>query len=140
MIEAALEHFLNGTTEAATIGRGLGKLGQQTRALHADIEIFMLAFGSWTKSWFAHLPTLSDEASDAAGALARSRYARFVEYVAEEYVDGRRFINDLPSEIVGGADRRSQASGNAGTPDDRGDNDGGGSPDEPPADPPAPAR
>ena len=66
----------------------------------ATIEIQMEAFAVYVKLWFAYGPRIPDNALDSAREEAESRFALFQEHVIEQFQGGRRFVDDLPREVI----------------------------------------
>ena len=60
----------------------------------------MEGFAIYVKLWFAHTPCIADNAKDSARRTAESRFAQFQEYLVEQFQGGRRFVDDLPREII----------------------------------------
>ncbi len=50
--------------------------------------------------WFAHTHPVAEENKAEARATAETRYTRFVEHVSEQFAGGRRFLDDLPKEVI----------------------------------------
>jgi hypothetical protein len=66
-------------------------------------------------------PSVPADAKPIARSTAESRYKQFVEHVVQQFSGGRRFLDDLPREVV--ADHVEltaiveRSVGSAGTPD-----------------------
>jgi hypothetical protein len=60
----------------------------------------MEAFAIYVKLWFAYTPHIPDNAKDSARRTAESRFAQYQEYVIEQFQGGRRFVDDLPREVI----------------------------------------
>jgi hypothetical protein len=99
-VQAAMCQFLDGTTDAALVMRRLDRLGRATERGQRDNEILSLAFTLWMKLWFAHTPNVAEDAKPFAKTSAEARYRQFLEDVVEQYSGGRRFIDELPQEII----------------------------------------
>jgi len=95
------------------------RLDRQSRALaraQRDIELLSEAFATFVKIWFAHTPALAPEARKGARNTAKGRYRQFVDFVAEHFSAGSRFLDELPREGVaddGDAAKPAGASGKA---------------------------
>jgi hypothetical protein len=50
--------------------------------------------------WLAHAPNIPEDRLYAARAKAEGAYKRFLEHVSEQFSEGRRFIDDLPKEVI----------------------------------------
>jgi hypothetical protein len=100
VVQAALCQYLDGQTDAMLVLRRLDRLGRAGARTQRDLEILSEAFAIWVKLWFAHTPNVAEDAKPLARASAEARYRQFVEYVAEQLSGGRRFVDDLPHEVV----------------------------------------
>ncbi len=100
VFEAALEQYMSGTSDMTLVLRRLDRLGRATDRVHRDVELLSAAFAVFVRLWFAHTPSLRDEAKPAAREDAESRYRQFMDYVAQEFTGGRRFLDDLPHEVI----------------------------------------
>ena len=100
VFEAALEQYLNGTSDMTLVLRRLDRLGRADDRVHRDVELLSASFAVFVRLWFAHTPNLRDEAKPAARSDAESRYRQFMDYVAQEFTGGRRFLDDLPRESI----------------------------------------
>lgn len=100
VFEAALEQYLNGTSDMTLVLRRLDRLGRADDRVHRDVELLSASFAVFIRLWFAHTPSLSDGAKPAARSDAESRYRQFVDYVVQEFVGGRRFLDDLPRDGI----------------------------------------
>ena len=68
------------------------------------------------KLWFAHTPSVPDYAKDSARRTAESRFAQFQEYVVEQVQGGRRFVDDLPREVIADEAELSRIASEASAP------------------------
>jgi predicted DNA-binding protein len=84
VIQAAVQQFVEGVTDHTLLMRRLDRLG---RALFLQF-------------WFAHTPTIPEDTRDAARRSSASRYKQFAQHLAEQFGRGRRFIDDLPKELL----------------------------------------
>jgi hypothetical protein len=100
VFEAALEQYISGTSDMTLVLRRLDRLGRAADRAHRDVELLSAAFAVFVRLWFAHTPSLRDEAKPAAREDAESRYRQFMDYVAQEFTGGRRFLDDLPRETI----------------------------------------
>jgi hypothetical protein len=99
-VQAAMCQLLEGTSDAALLMRRLDRLGRGDERPQRDVEVLSLAFTLWMKLWFAHTPNVAEDALPFAKASAEARHREFLQHVAEQYSGGRRFIDDLPHEII----------------------------------------
>ena len=61
----------------------------------------MEAFAIYGKLSFAYTPDIPDNDKDSARREAERGFAEFRgEYVIEQYQGGRRFVDDLPREVI----------------------------------------
>jgi hypothetical protein len=98
-IEAALRQYLDEASDRTLILRLLSRLARAQARTQRDLEVLSEAFAVWVRVWFAHSPCV-DDAAELARRTAESRYARFVEQVAERFSGGERFLDDLPREAL----------------------------------------
>lgn len=100
VVEAALRQYLDRTSDATLLLRRLDRLGRAVARLQRDLELQSEAFAVFVQVWFAHSPTLPADARRAAQAAAEERYEKFVNYVAEQFSSGHRFLDDLPRQTL----------------------------------------
>jgi|HubBroStandDraft_5_1064220.scaffolds.fasta_scaffold139766_2 hypothetical protein len=100
VFEAALEQYISGTSDLTLVLRRLDRLGRAVDRMHRDVELLSAAFSVFVRLWFAHTPSLRDELKPGARSDAESRYRQFMDYVAQEFTGGRRFLDDLPRESI----------------------------------------
>src|SRR5271155_1472808 len=92
VIEAALRQYLDETSDKTLILRLLGRLARAQVRTQRDLEFLSEAFSVWVRIWFAHTPRIED-GTELARRTAESRYARFVEQIAERFSGGERFLD-----------------------------------------------
>jgi|CZKU01.1.fsa_nt_gi hypothetical protein len=100
VVQAALRQYLDRTDDKVLL---LGQIAGLRRACdhtQRDLEIHMEAFAIYVKLWFAYTPHIPDNAKDSARRTAESRFAQYQEYVIEQFQGGRRFVDDLPREVI----------------------------------------
>lgn len=118
VIRAALHRYwadLSPSDATLIMGR-VDRLLRAQQRTQRDLEVLTEAFGIFVKFWFAHTPAVADAARKAAWSMAESRFKHFVDYVSTQFSAGRRFIDDLPRDVV--ADGRELAElGAAGAPE-----------------------
>ena len=100
VIETALHHYLNATSDAALVLRKLDRLGRAEARLQRDMELLSEAFAIFVQLWFAHTPSVPAQVKVDARASANSRYKQYVQYIVRQYSGGERFLDDLPRERV----------------------------------------
>jgi hypothetical protein len=102
-VEAALRHYLDKSGDTTLLLRRLDRLGRAQERTQRDLELLSEAFAVWTKLWFAHTPVIHDDGKHAARMTAEKRYRQFTEHLAQQFFGGKRFLDDLPQEVL--ADR-----------------------------------
>jgi len=100
VVGAAIQQYLDGTSDATLLLRRLDRLGRALDRDHRDIELLSEAFAVFVRLWFAHTPNIPEDEKKLARTSADSRYRRFVEHVIEQFSGGRRFLDDLPRESI----------------------------------------
>jgi hypothetical protein len=100
VVQAALRQYLDRTDDRMLLLGRLNRLGRACDRTQRDLEIHMEAFAVYVKLWFAHTPQVPDSGKDYARRTAESRFAQFQEYVVEQLQGGRRFVDDLPREVI----------------------------------------
>ena len=115
VFEAAVEQYLNGTSDMTLVLRRLDRLGRAADRVHRDVELLSASFAVFVRLWFAHTPSLREEAKPAAREDAESRYQQFKDYVAQEFAGGRRFLDDLPREAIADDAELDTIAANAGS-------------------------
>ena len=100
VFEASLEQYISGASDMTLILRRLDRLGRAADRVHRDVELLSATLAVFVRIWFAHTPSLREEARPAAREDAESRYRQFMDYVAQEFTGGRRFLDDLPREAI----------------------------------------
>jgi hypothetical protein len=100
IVQVALRQYLDRTDDKALLLQRLNRLGRAWDRTQRDLELHMEAFAIYVKLWFAHTPQVPEDAKDYARRTAESRFAQFQEYVVEQFQGGRRFVDDLPREVL----------------------------------------
>jgi|ERR1700722_15851336 len=100
VVQGALRQYLDRTDDKTLLLRRLDRLGRAWDRTQRDLEIHMEAFAIYVKLWFAHTPQIADNAKDYARRTAESRFAQFQEHLVERFQGGRRFVDDLPREVI----------------------------------------
>jgi hypothetical protein len=115
VFEAALEQYISGTSDMTLVLRRLDRIGRAVERVHRDVEILSASFAVFVKLWFAHTPSVRDDAKPAARSDAESRYRQFMEYVAQEFTGGRRYLDDLPRDALANDEELAAVAGNTGS-------------------------
>ncbi len=100
VVQAALRQYLDRTDDKMLLLGQINRLRRAWEHTQRDLELFMEGFAVYVKLWFAHTPCVADSAKDSARMTAESRFAQFQEYLVEQFQGGRRFVDDLPREII----------------------------------------
>jgi hypothetical protein len=120
VIEDAVARYLANPAKDPSTSGPLDRLAQAIdddrrvrERQHRDVELLSEAFGRFLRVWtIVHAPTFAQPATpEAAEALSRQRasgeslFKRFAANVAEHFLRGHRFVQDLPG-IEGGRSPR----------------------------------
>jgi hypothetical protein len=55
--------------------------------------------------WFlAHAPNAADAGKATARGAAETQYKQFAQHLGAQFMQGHRFVDDLPVEVFGGND------------------------------------
>jgi hypothetical protein len=100
LVKSALGQYLDETKDATLLLRRLDRLGRAEARTQRDLEVLSQAFGVFVRLWLAHTPTVPEESKPGARLNAENRYGRFTQHVADQFSAGRRFLDDLPREVV----------------------------------------
>lgn len=119
LIKSSVCKYLDGTNDATLLLRRLDRIGRAIDRGHRDQEFHSEAFAVFVRLWFAHTPSLPEDAKRAARMIAETRYKQFVEHVVEQFSGGRRFLDDLPKESVADETELAALSGKATGPKPR---------------------
>jgi len=122
VVGAAIRQYIAGTSDAALLLRRLDRLGRALTRSQRDLELLSEAFAVFMRLWFAHMPSIPEEEKKAARSTAESRYRQFVEHVAEQFSGGRRFLDDLPRELIANDAEIDAIVDNVTSPHDTSDN------------------
>jgi hypothetical protein len=110
VVEAALRQLLDGTNDHVQLLRSLDRNARALERLQRDLELSMETFAIWVRFWFAHTPPIAEDAKRAARALVDGRYRQFANHVADQFNQGKRFIDDLPQESIADDDELVRAA------------------------------
>ena len=97
---AAVEQWVNGTSDRALLFRRLDRLGRAIERCHREAEFHAKAFSVFMHTWLVHTKSVAPADRAAALESAEKRYREIVKQVVGEFADGSRFIDDLPQEPV----------------------------------------
>jgi hypothetical protein len=100
VVHAALTQYLDGTSDMALVLRRLNLLGRALERIHRDLLLFLEAFAVFVELWFAHTPSIPNEAKQLARESAAARFAKFKEHIVQRFQGSSRFIDDLPREVI----------------------------------------
>jgi hypothetical protein len=106
--EALARYFGDAPRDGELVMRRLDRVLRGQARTQRDLELLTEAFALFVKFWFAHTPAVAEQSRGAARASAEARYGQFVEYVSRQFSAGRRFLDDLPRDLV--ADERELAA------------------------------
>jgi hypothetical protein len=95
VVDDALREHLERTGAITGIMLRLDRIGRRVERTHRDLELFMEAFGIWVKIWFAHMPRIDRDDQEIAARQAESRFAEFVDEVAQDCSSGHHFLDDV---------------------------------------------
>lgn len=98
VVQAALRQYLDHTGDTTLVLRRLDRLGRAGARTQRDLELLSEAFSIWLRLWFAHTPSIPQDAKASARMTAESRYRQFIDHLAEQFAGGKRFLDDLPRE------------------------------------------
>lgn len=116
IVQAALRQYLDRTDDKTLLLGQLARLRRACDRTQRDLEIYMEAFAIYVKLWFAHTPHIPDHNKDYARRTAESRFAQFQEHLVEQFQGGRRFVDDLPREVIADEAELSRMAGEASAP------------------------
>jgi hypothetical protein len=100
LVKCSLGQYLDGTSDATLLLRRLDRLGRAAARTQRDLELLSQAFGVFVRIWFAHTDPIAEDGKRAARLNAESRFLQFVEHVGKQFSGGRRFLDDLPHELI----------------------------------------
>jgi len=98
--EAALLEYLDETKDMTLLLRRLDRQQRMIGQLQRDFNVLSEAFGVYVQLYFAHTPEVETHSKEAAKHQGLKRYNQFVDYVAQQYSGGHRFINDLAEDVA----------------------------------------
>jgi len=116
VVEAALRQYLDRTSDATLLLRRLDRLGRAVARLERDLALQSEAFAVFVQIWFAHTPAMAADSRKKAQAADEERYEKYVNYVAEQYSGGHRFLDDLARETLADDEELAAAASESGRP------------------------
>ena len=98
--QAALTQYLDRTGDFPLLMRRMDRLGRAVERVQRDLDVVSEALAVWIQLWFAHTPSIPEEAKRAARSESAKRYQQFVDHVASKLAGGHRFVDDLAKETL----------------------------------------
>jgi hypothetical protein len=99
VVSGALQDYFADKNDTALILRRLDRVDRADYRLQRDIDVLSQAFAVFIQLWSSYLPELRE--GDAAKRMAESRFASFVDLVAQQFVSGRRLVDLVAKDPVG---------------------------------------
>ena len=109
VVESALVEYLDESKDMTLLLRRLDRQNRSIGRLERDIAILTEAFTTYTQYWFAHTPEVASAQKDAARISSKIRYQDYVNFVADQYASGHRFVDDLAQESIADDDELAAA-------------------------------
>ena len=100
IVEAALELYLDRTSDTTLLMRRLDRLGRAQERSQRDQELHAEAFAAFVRMWSLRRPHSSGRRRTAL-ASAEARFRQFLQYVAQQISKGGGFFDQLPREPLG---------------------------------------
>lgn len=103
IVRAAIASYLSpdgAEAGEAAVTRRLDRMSRQIERLERDVTISNEAIALYVKTWMKSVPQVVSGDEQAAAALGRERYARFVETLARRLSLGRRLHDEVSVERV----------------------------------------
>jgi hypothetical protein len=98
-ITAAVRERLDGLGDKKSLFNRLDRVSRGLEHVDRDVELLSETFAIFVRVWYAHNPSVPDEAKQAARAVGDSRFERFIRHAAEQWNSGHRFIDHFPPEF-----------------------------------------
>ena len=118
VLNAALEQYLDKSSDTALILRRLNRLSRGLARSQRQTETLAEFLGAFIQIWFAHTPPLPDEQKNSAKHSANKRYADMIEFIRRRLGASKHVLVDLL-----GAEEADELAPAPATPE-RGDADG----------------
>jgi hypothetical protein len=105
VIEDALQKHLGNESDTELLLRRFDRVERDMARDHRDLELLSEAFGRYMRLWFtAHAPNTVEAGRVAARGAAETQYRQFAQHVGAQFMQGHRFVNDVPVEAFSGED------------------------------------
>lgn len=99
-----LRKYLEGTDDSALLVRRLDRLQRALALEHRDVELLSEAFGRYMRLWFLAHASSADAVKAAGRGAAEAQYKKFAQHLGAEFMQGHRFVDDVPVEASAGED------------------------------------
>ncbi|TQF12018.1 hypothetical protein FJV41_31320 [Myxococcus llanfairpwllgwyngyllgogerychwyrndrobwllllantysiliogogogochensis] len=114
VVIAAVDQYLSGTGDATLVLKRLNRLQNRMVAMETLATLQSEAFALYLEFFFAHLPVVhGDDAKAAAKQAAGTRFAGFVQMLAERMASANRFASEVLPDISNTDELAAAASGTA---------------------------
>jgi hypothetical protein len=105
IIEDALRKYFDAADDTQLLLRRFDRVERALAHDHRDLELLSEAFGRYMRLWFlAHAPSGGEAGKAAARGAAEMQYRQFAQQLGAQFVQGHRFVHDLPAEASLGED------------------------------------
>jgi hypothetical protein len=111
VVEAALREHLDRDGNFMSTMKHLDRIGRRIERTDREVELFIAAFGTWVKIWFAHNPRIVGDDLDLVRREAESRFAEFIEEVAQRIAADEGFFGAWSRAGLGVPDADTSAHG-----------------------------
>ena len=101
LVNEALEQYFDldsARNREAILLKRLDQLDRKIEQLNTNLAILSEAFAIFIKTYFARLPAIPKEQSEAALARANNLFSQFLQQVYDASLAGNSLFNDLPKE------------------------------------------
>ena len=95
VLNAALEQYLDKSSDTALIIRRLDRLSQGLARTQRQTETLAELLSAFIQIWFAHTPPLPDEQKNPAKHSANKRYADMIEFIRRRLSASKHVLVDL---------------------------------------------
>ncbi len=101
VVNAALEQYLDRSSDMALILRRLDRVGRAIGRLHRQNDIVAELLATFIQIWFAHTMPIPLDQQKAAKQSATRRYAELIEFVRRRLTNSKHVFVDLfgPEEV-----------------------------------------
>ena len=100
VIRAALEQFLDGTSDMTLLYRRLDSINRSVARLHGTLDLHGEIIKEYVLIYLKNTPPLPAADLHASLREAARRYQLLVERVAASISAGRTWVDDLPKDIL----------------------------------------